>query len=398
MNALRIAMVVESMDTGVATLVSTLASELDARGHEIHLLHSVERTDPEVLRELRGRTGVRCAAFGMTRAVNAGDVAAGRALRRYLKDHGPFDVVHGHSSKGGALARLAAIGLPGVRVYTPHGFITLAPRLSRLQRLAYGTAERELARLSDAVICSSSGEARHAETLGIPREKLCVVANAIRPRPLSDAPRQRFGFGAKDSVVVGFVGRLEYQKGADVLLKAVARAVFEDSRIRAAIIGDGSLGPAMRELAGSLGISDRLAWLGRQPCERHLTSFDMLAVPSRYEGFSLMPLEAMHARLPVLCTPVAGIEETVSHGETGFVTAVDDCEALARAILTLARDPARRHVMGAAAHKRAAAFSIEAMVTGIERIYIAALERGLRGPVPATQGRVARRTAKEPAP
>jgi len=374
MGPLRIALVVEAMDTGIAQLVSLLASGLDKNGHEVHLLHSLRRTDREILRQLRTRSKVHCIAIDIARTVHRTDFSAGRAVRRYLRRNGPFDVVHGHSSKGGALARLSAVGLPGIRVYTPHAFYTLSPGLSGVPRVVYGTAERALASLCSTVVCSSMAEKRHAETLGIAGEQLAVIPNGIEPPVLAAPARDQFGFPDDETFIVGFVGRLEYQKAPDILLKAIARAAEADSRVRAVMIGDGGMESSLKELAARLGIADRVAWLGRQPSDRYLASFDILAMPSRYEGFSLMPLEAMHAHLPIICTPVGGIEETVSHGVTGLIVPIDDSEALARTILALARDPARRESMGAAAHRRAQSFLAEGSVAATEKLYFEILE------------------------
>lgn len=374
MNRLRIAMVAEAMDTGIAQIVYLLASGLDRRGHEVHLIHSVKRTDPDVMRRLRTGSGVRCTPIDMVRAVQPADAMAGLAIRRYLKRNGPFDIVHGHSSKGGALARLCSIGLPGVRIYSPHAFYTLSPDLAALPRFVYGTAERMLAHLCSAVICSSAIEKRHARTLGISAGRIAVIPNAIEPLALAPPARDQFGFPGNDAFIVGFVGRLEHQKAPDVLLKAVARAAAQNPAVRAVIIGDGRLQSSLKTLAATLGITDRIVWLGRQPAARYLASFDMLAMPSRYEGFSLMPLEAMHARLPIICTPVGGVEEAVVNGATGLVVPVEDCEAFGEAILALAHEPALRHAMGDAAQRRAQNFVADRMVAATERLYFEALD------------------------
>ena len=223
------------------------------------------------------------------------------------------------------------------------------------------------------MICSSALERRHAAALGIAAKRTAVIANAMEPPRNSEPARDRFGFSAAVSCIVGFVGRLEYQKAPDVLLKAVARTLKQDRRIGLVLLGDGSRQASLMALAAELGIADNVAWLGRRPASRYLASFDLLALPSRYEGFSLMPLEAMHAGVPIICTPVGGTAEAVVDRVTGLVVPVDDVAALAAAILALAADPARRAAMGAAARGRAPLFRPERMVAAIEQVYVAAL-------------------------
>ncbi len=380
---LRIALVVESMDSGVAQLVYMLASGLDRLGHEIHVVHPIHRIDAGVLNRLRGNPRIICAPIDMKRALQVGDFRAGMRLRRYLRRNGPFDIVHGHSSKAGALVRLFCLGLPAVRLYTPHAFYTLTPGLPALSRLLYGAAERLLAMFCAKVICSSDLERRHALSLGIAARRLAVITNAIEPPDLSPPARDQFGLPRSTSLVVGFVGRLEYQKALDVLLKALALTASQDADIRLVVIGSGSLEQSLMELSRTLGVADRVLWVGRQPVYRYLASFDVLAMPSRYEGFSLVPLDAMHAGLPIICTPVGGVEEAVIDGETGIIVPVSDADALASALLAIGRPPSRLVSMGEAARARAPLFTVERMVAATERLYLSSLDHRLStGPAP----------------
>lgn len=319
-------------------------------------------------------------------------------MRRYLLGNGPFDIVHGHSSKGGALVRLAATGLATARLYTPHAFYTLAPDMAAMERAIYRFAERRLSRLCSRVICSSQVEFEHALGLGIAAEKLIVIPNGIAPGAPDPSRREELGIPA-DVLLVGFVGRLEAQKAPDVALNAVAWALRRNPRIRLAILGDGSLRPALNKEAARLGIADKVIWLGHRPARRYIASFDLLLAPSRYEGFSLMPLEAMNAALPILCAPVGGISEAVVHGQTGLV--LESATAFGAAILELADDPARRRAMGLAARARLRLFTQDRMVDATERLYAGLAERkktamavpsviGVHQPIPFRRSKCAR--------
>jgi glycosyltransferase involved in cell wall biosynthesis len=387
LRRLRIALVAEAADTGLATLLYLSASGLAARGHDVHFLSSVERTDKEMRRRLERVPGVRCVSIAMTRAAGLKDGPALLAIRRYLRQQGPFDIVHGHSSKGGALARLAALGLPGARLYTPHAFYSMSSGLSRASRFGYALAERALARLCSKVVCSSMLEQEHARAIGIQAEKLAIVGNAIMPPAIAPAARARFGFGGERSIIIGFVGRLEYQKGPDLLLKAFARASTRNSRLRLVVIGDGTMAQALAGIAEQAGIQDRVAFLGRRKSTDYLASFDVLALPSRYEGFSLMPLEAMYAGLPIVCANVGGISESVTDGKTGLVVPPEDEIALANALLALSENASLRLAMGEAARKRAHHFSPAGAIEATERLYFEAL--GSLAPLPAPPPRIA---------
>src|SRR5262249_860078 len=125
-RALRVALVTEVADTGLGLFLESLAQGLAARGHEVHLLFFGKRADPNILARLRQK-GVTLKNIAMDRRPGLADVASAWRLRDYLVQHGPFDILHGHSSKGGAIARLAGIGLGAAKLYTPHAFYTLAP-------------------------------------------------------------------------------------------------------------------------------------------------------------------------------------------------------------------------------------------------------------------------------
>ena len=367
-------MVAEALDTGLALLIPTLVRGLHERGHAITLIHSPNRTDPAALESLQGLGRVTTYPIRMARAVGIGDLGALFEVRSRLYAGGGPDVVHAHSSKAGALARLAALGGAGAKVYSPHAFVTASPDLGRGARTIYGAAERWLSGLCDRIICSSEQERRLALGLGIRPDKLAVVPSAIPPPTFSPGARSGFAF-PDDAVVVGFIGRLAYQKAPEVFVRALAQAAAIDPRIHGVLVGDGDLEEALRALSDHLRLSGRLLFLGRRPSTEILPALDILAMPSRYEGFSLMPLEAAYAQLPLVCTPVGGVDEAVSAGETGLIVPIDDVDAMAAAIVKLAADPVMRAEFGRKARLGVEASSVSKMVGGYEQVYRNALSK-----------------------
>src|SRR5262245_4101602 len=126
---LNVAFVIEATHGGTARHLLELASGLTADGHSVHVIYSHRRAESRFIKGLSEMPGIRTAVVDMRREPHPSDAVACIAIRRYLRKRGPFDVVHGHSSKGGALARLAAFGLPVARIYTPHCFRTTDPGL-----------------------------------------------------------------------------------------------------------------------------------------------------------------------------------------------------------------------------------------------------------------------------
>jgi glycosyltransferase involved in cell wall biosynthesis len=362
----RIAYITETLAKGVGRHVTDAARALAARGHEIHVLHGCRRVDAPFLAALRDTPGVRLAALDLRRAPHPSDLPALVRVARYLRRYGPFDVVHGHSSKGGVHARLAG-RVHGARCYyTPHALVTFAPGLRRHERVLYTAVERALAHLSTAVVCVSEAERRHALGIGMPPSRLVCVPNGLDPVPPPSPPLPAPAV-PPGQLALGFVGRLEEQKGADLLIEAVIALRKRGAAVHTLIAGDGPLRGALAARLAAAGAADAVTWLGEVDGRALMRSLDVLVLPSRYEGFPYVLLEALHARLPVVCTAVGGVEETVRDGENGRVVPADPA-AIAAAVQELA-DPHLRERMCEAAARRAAHFTVAVMTEHLLELY-----------------------------
>ena len=142
------------------------------------------------------------------------------------------------------------------------------------------------------------------------------------------------------------------------------------------IVGDGPERERLERLAASLGIAQRVAFEGWQSDARDfLTTFDVFVLPSRFEGFPLVLLEAMLAGLPVVATDVGSVAEAVQDGETGLLVPPDDVQALNEALHTLLDDPDLRRKLGDAGRARALEFSPARMAREFEALYAEVLGR-----------------------
>jgi glycosyltransferase involved in cell wall biosynthesis len=104
-----------------------LAEGLLERDCDVHLIYSPRRMDKFFAHRLSKLRALKSVPLPMRRSIHPGDFAMVRGVRRYLREFGPFDVIHGHSSKGGALARLTALGTRAAAFYTLHGLIMMDP-------------------------------------------------------------------------------------------------------------------------------------------------------------------------------------------------------------------------------------------------------------------------------
>ena len=347
-----------------------LVRGLVARGHAVVLVYAPGRAERPFLDALDGLGVEALVPLPMKRAPGPGDVLAAARLSAIVRRLGHFDILHGHSSKAGALVRL--IPAAGKRVYTAHGLRTLDPKLGRAARLFYAGIEGFLGRwCSDAVIAVSDRESDHMRGLGIPDRVLRKVVNGVAPGEPAERASLRAALGlAPEDIALGFVGRLANPKAPEVFVEVVARCAEADARVRGVIVGDGEFGDQVRAQVAALGLGERLLMLGFREARPLMPAFDVLVMTSYYEAMPYVLLEALDAGLPIVSTDVGGMAEAVMEGRNGHVVPVNrPVEPMAEALRGLVADADRRRAMAAASRALAADYSVERMVWETEAVY-----------------------------
>jgi glycosyltransferase involved in cell wall biosynthesis len=275
-------------------------------------------------------------------------------LRACLTD---FDVVHTHSSKAGALGRMAAHRLEiGRIVHTFHGF-PFHQFQSWPRRTAYIAIERSVGRYTDVFLAVGPAVAAEAIARRIaPPERVRTIGVGVVKAP--DAPGAHERATARRMLgvppgmrVVGTVGRLASQKAPEDFVRALAGLGRRD--VFGVWIGDGPLRAKIERLARKRGLSDRMLFTGeRTDVEVLLPGLDVFAMASRYEGLPCAIVEAMGAGLPVVATAVNAVPDVVIAGETGLLVPPATPELLGRAIGYLIDNPATAARLGAAGRAR----------------------------------------------
>jgi glycosyltransferase involved in cell wall biosynthesis len=366
---MRICHIIESAGGGTGQVVVDLARAGVVEGQEVTVVYAPNRAEASFVEELCSLSRVRVIASSMRQRVGGHDLLHAWKLFRVLRKSGPFDVIHAHSSKAGALARIVGIGLPKTRkVYTPHCFATMDPKASAI----YLHVERALSWLSDAIIVVSSFERDHAvRRIGISRSKIALIANGIPKDLCADRSDARLKLGYRDEeVVLGFVGRLLRQKNPLRLVEAFAIASRKHRHLNLAIVGEGPLRVAVREHAARCQVADRVRCFGRVGARNLIAGFDALVCSSDYEGFPVVFLEALVAGVPIIATPVGGARECVIPGNTGFIAAGLSSEKLAHAILewaTLDQESLER--MAARCRRHAERFAADKIADTTRSLY-----------------------------
>lgn len=359
-------------------LVDVAAGQLRA-GYDVSIIASTLRDPgfPADLDEL-ARAGAHVTRIPMVREIRPiKDLMHMRQIARVLRERRP-DVVHTHSSKAGVLGRRASMttGI-GVRVHTPHTFAFLFGALfGRGKRALIRSIEKALSKSTHRIVAVSQSEARTMERSGVvPEGSVRVVPNGVDPARIEGAePLDLTSFGLDPSRPIAAVIGLVYSaKGQDLAIEALAREGLEGLQLL--LVGPGETAE-LEKLGDDLGVRSRIAFTGaRDDVPSILASVDWLLLPSRWEGMPYVVLEAMAASLPVVATPVDGAADLVVDGVTGYLAEAITAEAIGDALYrSLLAGKSRRKALGRAGRARIdGAYTVDAMVLGLERVYHEAL-------------------------
>lgn len=338
---------------GAERATVSLLEGLAERGHEVLLLCN----DPIVAQESASR-GVRSRV-----CLIAGDFAVHHSLRlaRVLRTESPDAFIVGTYKK----LFLAALGarLAGVpRVVARVGLESDTPRSFKyrysLRRWTGGVAVTARRMISPFADLDGFGPA-----------KVTLIWNSVRnPSSTARSLGIRAELGIDDDVfVIGTVARLSRQKRLDRLLEVVS--LLTD--VQCIIAGDGKSRNDLEKLARSLGVADRVHFLGnRDDVSDVMDALDVFVITSDSEGMSNSMLEAMSRGRPVISTDVSGardaLDATDEYEAAGLITGFDP-RSIATAIQSLQRDAALREALGRSARQRAVhQFSRDAMLTAWE--------------------------------
>lgn len=286
-----------------------------------------------------------------------------RVLRRLLREDRP-DVLYVEYVAPGFLpvltARLAGVNRVFATVHqpaTPYGrkarfLLRAAARLCTAFFCVSQAAERSWFGDSEVWEPGRDVRSRGHWTLYTGTDVEAVAAEAAAEGP---ALRERLGLTGHP--VVGVVGRLRHEKGQDVLLEAMAEVLACVPEARLLVVGDGPDREELGAQAERMGLADKVALAGAQTPEQVYGTYgamDVLAVPSRFEGFGLVAVEGMAAGLPVVASDVEGLREILEGVPGSKLAPVGDAGALAKAIVEFLQDPKARAGFGAQARAEVA--------------------------------------------
>lgn len=221
----------------------------------------------------------------------------------------------------------------------------------------YGRIDRWTNSLVDMNVCVSRGVAEFSKRrVGLKSSKLIVIPNSVDVDRFANTKRadvSQFGIPANHRILIS-IGRLEHQKGIDVLLNAIALLKPLPDDVHFLIVGDGPDANTLRARAAELRIDNHVHFANRRDdVPDLLAASTALILPSRWEGMPNVVLEAMAAGRPVIASRVEGVEELVRHRETGLIVGPENPVELAAAISDLLGDSAFATAAGAESQRTA---------------------------------------------
>src|SRR5918997_6788365 len=301
-----------------------------------------------------------------------------------------YDVVHAHYWLSGWVAELARRywETPFVQMFhtTAHMKNAVAEHADRETDLRLQT-EKRLLTLADGIIAANPDErADLIWRMGVPTEKVCTIPPGVdlelfQPRSRASS-RSEIGIGPDERIVL-FVGRIDPIKGIDTLIDA-AEIMLSTRSVEPAptfLIVGGDLGPdgapvgPLADVANSIerrGIAASFRLVGSQPQDQlpvFYAAADVVAVPSRYESFGLVAVEALACGKPVVASRVGGLRFTIDEGTTGFLVKPQSPPALAEALEQILTDETLRAGMSAAARPSVARYDWSNVARQVKHVY-----------------------------
>lgn len=273
------------------------------------------------------------------------DCLAIAELRRIFKRLNP-ELISLHSAKAGLLGRIAAMGIGMPVIFTAHGW-SFTEGISWYKASLFKALERITAPLANQIITVSEYDRSIALKAGIgPAEKIQTIHNAMPEVSVAAAPEQNNG-----PVRIIMVARLDEPKDHETLFNALASLKDRDWVVD--LVGDGPHEEKLLATAESMGISDRIRFLGlRRDVDELLAESHIFVLTTRWEGFPRSILEAMRGGLPVVASAVGGIPESVEEDRTGYLVPGNGVEELSHRLAYLINHPEERLRLGQAGRQR----------------------------------------------
>ena len=286
-------------------------------------------------------------------------------LNAFREEEGlKYDVVHSHYWLSSWIGRELSqeMGVPHVVTFHTLGLIKMQSRAGEVEQAERPVVEAEVMATADRIIAFSPHERdAMARLYGADAGKVSLVPCGVDLsvfRPLDrDSVRARLGLNG-DKILL-YVGRIEPLKGLDLLVETAAQMDSQDG-VRVMVVGADVNGDReldrVKQLARERDLEDKIDFVGQvdhKELPLYYNAADVCVVPSYYESFGLVALEAMACGTPVVATRVGGLSTIIQHGRTGYLKSWRCPEAFANSVEMIISSNGLQQSLGEAARKRA---------------------------------------------
>lgn len=348
---------------GVERYLVTLLNKLKLYPDYKHILVCSSAFDKE---KFRGLVKSIAVVDSMHNAISGSDIKAILQVRKAIKHYKP-DIVYCHSSKAGAIGRIADVGIKNKLIYNAHGWSFNIKGARAKNTKLYEFVERMLAPMTDKIVCISEYEKKSALEHKICKsEKLVVINNGIdfdEYRDLRPISRKKLGI-PNDAYVVGTVGRITTQKAPNIFVNMAAEVKKSIPKAFFVMVGDDIGGGHFRgeteELIRSKGMDDSFLITGwvDDPLD-YMCVFDVGVLLSRWEGFGLVLPEYMYMGKPIVASKADAIPYVV--GDAGELVDIDDYIRASNLVIRMYEDENYRSQIIEKEKKRVKAFDAKRM-------------------------------------
>ncbi len=348
-------------------LLKALSQKEDFKVHAVLFCHGI-------LWEKLTEAGIQTVVF---------DEKQNDVFKTYLKLHRHiegehYNIIHTHGYKANILSLLARRASPKSKfVRTEHGLAGFADKKQKTN--VTHIVDSISARFFTDLVLTVSEEIKRVKYSSFPNGKVVVVYNGIDPSRNSvdeavnvrgTLVRCRHGI-SPEVMLVGLIGRLVPIKGVDIFLEIARMIVQKTDRVRFVVIGDGPLRESLERHSRSLGVADKVVFVGFQdPIEPYFSAIDALAITSYHEGIPIVLLEAMLQRVPVISFSVGGLPEVLVHGESGILVPFGERKTFAEELFRLLNDDSlKNRLVTKAENLVKSRFTVNQMVENTVKAY-----------------------------
>lgn len=370
---------------GMNVYVLELSRELARLGYEVDIFTRRDGDLPRVEQVAANLRLVRLDA-GPAEPVEKEEIVAclpefARDMRRFTHGEGRgYDIIHSHYWQSAWAARAIArhLRVPHVVMFHTLGEVKNRARISEHEPARRIRHERAIARRADAIVTASDHERQLlSRYYGAQEEQMHTIPCGVdiglfRPRD-QQGSRRRLGL-EMDGPVLLWVGRLEKLKGVDILIQALAELDERDFTLLV-VGGDeraGTLKAELQSQAAEAGLAANVRFVGAVPHDElpvYYSAADVCVVPSYYESFGLVAVEAMACGTPVVASRVGGLVSTVIDGVTGYLIPWRCPGPFAEKLEVLLHNPELRANFSAAARRSVERFRWEGVALRIADVY-----------------------------